>query len=342
MNLLKRTISAAVSVVFALSMAVSWSLSTMALDEPLDIHLTIETREIDLADIPGNRVVSLEVYIENCPPVTGMWVYFEKDPRIEFKETAPFSIAEGVDGVSPLNTVSYQELEPDKLGCGIPADYGTFLVHSGAIITVNVVIPEDAKNGDFYPVNFTKNISGASMSVDLGYELSDRYDESSFTMLNNGGVLITESTTSDPPQPEPPAPDEPGADAPGNGGGENTAAPDADHTPADDGGENHEPTVTSAAVTSAQNKKTSTTVTSTKVVTTIPATSSAKTTSASSSAAVSKTTASTTSEKKDTDGNDKEDTGKKGNNWTAVILITCGVTAVSSAAVVFTRSKRKK
>lgn len=337
MNLLKRTISAAVSVVFALSMAVSWSLSTMALDEALDIHLTIETREIDLADIPGNRVVSLEMYMENCPPVTAMWVFFEKDPRIEFKETAPFSIVEGVGGVSPLNTIAYPDIEPDKLGCCIPADYDSFLVHSGSIITVNVVIPESAKNGDFYPVNFTKNISGESMSVNLGYEFSDRYDESSFTELNGGGVLITEGV-----QPEPPAPDEPDADVPGDSGSGNTDTPVAGDTPADSGNESHEPIVTAAAATSAQNKKTTSTVMSTKAVTTTPVSSSAMTTSASSSAAVSKTTASTTSEKKKPDGNDKEDTEKKSINWTAIILITCGAAAVSSAAVVLTRSKIKK
>ncbi len=339
MNFFKQTISAAVSVVLALSMAASWNLCTMALDEPLDIHLTIETKEIDLADIPDNRVVSLEVYMDNCPPITGMWVYFEKDPRIEFKEIAPFSIVEGVEGVSPLNTVSYQELEPDKLGCGIPADYGTFLVHSGAIITVNVVIPENANSGDFYPVNFTKNISSASMSVDLGDELSDRYDESSFTMLNNGGILITESTQADTPQPEPPAPEEPDADSPGNSG-ENTDTPDNGNTSENDSGNGHGTPVTTAAA-SVQNKKTSTTVTSTKVTATISATSFSKTTSSLYSTTVTKTGVSTTSVKKDTDGNDKEDSGKKGNNWAVVILITCGVTAVSSAAVVLTRSRRK-
>lgn len=342
MNLLKRTISAAVSVVFALSMAVSWSLSTMALDEPLDIHLTIETREIDLADIPDNRVVSLEVYMENCPPVPGMWIYFEKDPRLEFKEVEPFSIAEGVEDAFPPNTVSYPDIEPDKMGCGIVADYEPFLANSGVIITVNVVIPEDAQNGDFYPVNFTRYLAGSSMSVDLSDDFSGRRDETSFTELNNGGILIAKSAQPEPQQPEPPAPEEPQVpDVPGNGGGENTGTPDVGDAPADNGGESHNPTVTAAA-DPAQNKKTTSTVTTTKAVTTAPASTAAKTTFTSGTADGSRTTVTSTTGTGKPDGNDKEDTGKKENNWAAIILITCGVTAVSSAAVVFTRSKRKK
>lgn len=191
MNFFRRTISTAVLVAFALSTANSCSFCAMALDEPLDIHLTIETKEISFADIPDNRVVSLEMYMENCPPITGMWVYFEKDPRLEFNQTTPFSIVDGVENVSPLNTISYPEIEPNKMGCGIPSTYGSFFEHSGAVITVNVVIPEDAKKGDFYLVNFTKYLANSWMSVDLGYELADRYDASSFTMLHNGGILIT-------------------------------------------------------------------------------------------------------------------------------------------------------
>ncbi len=194
MYFLKRTISAAASVLLALSMTASRQPQTIALDEPLDIHLTIETKEIGIADIPDDRAVSLEVYVENSLPFAGMWMFFEKDPRLEFNQVRPFSIVDGVKNANPLNTLSYFEVEPHKYGCCIPAKMGKLIEHSGAIVRVNVFLPADAEVGDFYSMDFNKYIGNTSMVVDLGYEMSDRYYESSFTQLNSGGILITEKT----------------------------------------------------------------------------------------------------------------------------------------------------
>ena len=195
MRFFRQLTATAVSASFAASMAGFYSANAVTLEEPLDIHLAIETKTVDLADLPENRVVSLEMSMENCPPIAGMWVYFEKDARLAFKEVMPFSVVEGVENImSTFNTTAYPEKEPNKMGCGISAEYGSFLEHSGAVITINVIIPEDAKNGDFYPVNFSRYLVESQMVVDFSDEFSDRYGESAFTELQNGGIYIVKSS----------------------------------------------------------------------------------------------------------------------------------------------------
>lgn len=193
-NFFRKVISLVLAFVMSFSIILVTASAGARPDKPLDIHLTLETKEIDLADIPENRVVSLKVYMKNCPPIAGMWVYFEKDPRLEFKEVFPFSVVEGVEGLCPPNTTSNFDVEPNKMGCGIAAEYGKLFDYSGAVLTVNVVIPENAKAGDFYPVNFSRYLAGSYMSVDFSDEFADRCDESSFTKLIGGGIRITDKS----------------------------------------------------------------------------------------------------------------------------------------------------
>lgn len=342
MHFIKRIASLVALIVITLSMSVSRQHQIMAVTEPLDIHLTIETKEIDIADIPDDRRVSLEMYVENCPPFTGMWAYFEKDPRLEFDLVRPFSIVDGVQNISPLNTLSHVEIEPHMFGCGIPAIIGRNIDHSGAIVTVNVFLPENVKSGDFYQINFSKYIGETPMMVDFGRTIDERYYESSFTQLNGGGILITGSA----PQPEPPVQQqpipEPPAEVPGDNGGGNTDVPDepeeSDTPEENSGNENSEAVTTTVAETTKAAATASTTTVSTTISTTASTTET--TTSAStSSKTVTETTITTSSATKEREGN--EDTENKKNNWIPIIAITLSVTVISSAALLLTKSRRK-
>lgn len=343
MHFIKRIASLAASIVMILSMSVSRQPQIMAVTEPLDIHLTIETKEIDIADIPDDRRVSLEMYVENCPPFTGMWAYFEKDPRLEFDLVKPFSIVDGVQNISPLNTLSHVEIEPHMFGCGIPAIIGRHIDHSGAIVTVNVFLPENVKSGDFYQINFSKYIGETPMMVDFGRTIDERYYETSFTQLNGGGILITgsapqpEPPVQQQPVPEPPAPEEPPAEVPGDNGNGNTDVPDEPEE-SDVPEENSEAVTTTVAETTKAAATASTTTASTSIVTTASTTET--TTSAStSSKTVTETSITTSSATKEREGN--EDTENRKNNWIPIIAITLSVTVISSAALLLTKSRRK-
>ncbi len=338
MHFIKRIASLTASIVMILSMSVSRQPQIMAVTEPLDIHLTIETKEIDIADIPDDRRVSLEMYVENCPPFTGMWAYFEKDPRLEFDLVRPFSIVDGVQNISPLNTLSHVEIEPHMFGCGIPAIIGRHIDHSGAIVTVNVFLPENVESGDFYQINFSKYIGETPMMVDFGRTIDERYYETSFTQLNGGGILITGSA----PQPEPPvqqqpAPEEPPAEVPGDNGNGNTDVPDEPEE-SDAPEENSEAVTTTVAETT---KAAATASTTTAITTTVTTASTTETTTSASTSSktVTETSITTSSATKEREGN--EDTENKKNNWIPIIAITLSVTVISSAALLLTKSRRK-
>ena len=205
MQFFKKTISlAAALIIFSMSFLNLSQVNALDVPLPLDIHMTIDTVEIDIKDIPENRIVPVDVYLENCPGFLSMWTFFEKDSRLAFASARPFTVVEGVGNVSSLNFLSNQDINPNIIGCGIPSGFYGKIEHTGALIKINVVLPEDAQIGEFYSISFSRYFGENSMSIDFTNELEDRCYESSFTQLNAGGILITGEipTESTPPTTE--------------------------------------------------------------------------------------------------------------------------------------------
>ena len=65
-----------------------------AYDTPCDLHLIIETKEIDINNIPENKVVSIDIYTENCPPYVMLSFLLEKDKRLQYMPYEYISDAE--------------------------------------------------------------------------------------------------------------------------------------------------------------------------------------------------------------------------------------------------------
>ena len=192
MQFFKKTISlAAALIIFSMSFLNLSQVNALDVPLPLDIHMTIDTVEIDIKDIPENRIVPVDVYLENCPEFTGLWVFFEKDPRLSIAPVIPFVVAEEVENASTINVTTNATLEPQKICCGVPSEYPSTINHSGAFLRINAILPENIQIGDFYSLNFSRTFCDTTMSIDFGLELDDRYFEESFTQLNAGGILIT-------------------------------------------------------------------------------------------------------------------------------------------------------
>lgn len=202
MQFFKKTISlAAALIIFSMSFLNLSQVNALDVPLPLDIRMTIDTVEIDIKDIPENRIVPVDVYLENCPGFLSMWTFFEKDSRLAFASARPFTVVEGVGNVSSLNFLSNQDINPNIIGCGIPSGFYGKIEHNGALIKINVVLPEDAQIGEFYSISFSRYFGENSMSIDFTNELEDRCYESSFTQLNAGGILITGEIPTEPTSP---------------------------------------------------------------------------------------------------------------------------------------------
>lgn len=202
MQFFKKTISlAAALIIFSMSFLNLSQVNALDVPLPLDIHMTIDTVEIDIKDIPENRIVPVDVYLENCPGFLSMWTFFEKDSRLTFVSARPFTVVEGVGNVSSLNFLSNQDINTNIIGCGIPSGFYGKIEHTGALIKINVVLPEDAQIGEFYSISFSRYFGENSMSIDFNNELEDRCYESSFTQLNAGGILITGEIPTEPTHP---------------------------------------------------------------------------------------------------------------------------------------------
>lgn len=78
---------------------------SVAYEAPQDIHLLIETKEINIKDIPENRTVSIDIYTENCPPYLMLSFLLEKDKRLEYM---PYKYLTDEGQVSNMSGMSFE------------------------------------------------------------------------------------------------------------------------------------------------------------------------------------------------------------------------------------------
>lgn len=325
MRFLKRIISVAAALL-TLSMAVLYCPYTVMAEEssPLDVRLTIETKEINIKDIPEDGKVYVEIYVDKSPAFSAMTLFFDVDNRLGLHEWQPIKAMDGVENLLPIGILG---TEDRIFGGFMGAKRDTKINHTGAIAYLVVFIPKDAKVGDFYKIDFTRYAGSQSMSVAMGNKLTDRYGEESFTRLNNGGILITgdEPTTTTPTSTT-----------------TTTTEPTTTTTTTTTTTATEPPTTTTTTTTTttATEPTTTTTTTTTEPTTTTTTTTTTlektttTTTTSSEKAEESTSTASTTIETVEEDDNNSK------NIW-LVVLIIC-VIAVGIIIVIIIKSKSKK
>lgn len=303
--------------------------SAYAAEAPTDIHLTVQTKEIDIDDIPADRVVTLDIYQENCPAFDAIMIPVIKDSRLSYyPEDNCFGLAEGVWNARRPD-IGFYDPDPDYRKCDIcsSANNDDFVEFDNAIATVSVKLPDQVSVGDFFGVDIVGKYMNTSIQINIGLKRADMFTESAFSQLNSGGIRIVQ--VEQPVQPQD-----------GNGGGGDQSAGDsggAAQSPGEEpqSGDNSITQETPAAAqTAAISTSVSTAVTSadkTTMTSTVQSTSSttSEKTSTGSTAATNPQSTST-----DIVTGAPEETEKKSNGgFITIALITLIIVAVTSTAL---------
>ncbi|MDO5559691.1 MAG: hypothetical protein Q4F95_08850 [Oscillospiraceae bacterium] len=305
----------------------SYIISAQSVDAPLKI----ETRQIDINDIPENRVITLKISIDSNPGFYVLDMVLRKDSRLSY-DSNPQQIFANIPQINCSTTK-----DNDVVSISVPSQQGSALSDNGDMLELNIKLPDNVGVNDFFPVDFIAHYDIFSTAMCL--EGQNEYSDCS--NLCGGGIQITGSTPppstpdtpADPPhqEPEPQQPEEP--------------VHNNDPQPAQDNGSNNNNTPAQ------QSQTTSSTTTAATAVTT-KTTSSAVVTQTTSGKATKTTTAKTTEKTAKSTGSDntesvtsptdilKEKTGQKSGFLPAVIAaVSCAVIAAS--VLIFRKLKKK-
>lgn len=156
------------------------------------VDVSIETKEININDIPADRKVSLAVNLDNDPGVDAICLLMCADGRLGIEEYNWFSSQ--LYSVNGIEHVSNPHIDFCETFFKDNAD------NTGIIIYLTYIIPENCRVGDFYEISFSnETFSGDRISygnTETGWH--DGFE--SFGQLTSGGIRIV----GDPPAPEPP------------------------------------------------------------------------------------------------------------------------------------------
>ncbi len=319
--------------------------STKAAEPPTDVHLTVETKDIDIDEIPEDRVVSLNVYLENCPPYNTLCFGVLKDPRLSFYPWDDcFTIADGVGQAGRASCLRYED-EPDYRYCGTGArdGYTQRVTYDSAIVVISFTLPEQVSAGDFFNVDLTRSYRNETILVSMSQELEDVFSDFPFTQLNNGGIRITQKNA---PPPPPENNNSGGGDTAQGGAGQESSGgsqpSDSGNAPAaSDGGNGNAPTPTEATATQTVTVTTSVSdTTTTKSETTSEKTTTETTTTVSDTTSSASTSQSTIAAI--TTGASEEPEKRNAGGLKTIGIITLIVAAISSVTVLAARLRMNK
>lgn len=306
---------------------------TYAAEAPTDIHLTVQTKEIDIEDIPADRVVTLDIYQENCPAFDAMMIPIVKDPRLSFyPEYSCFKLADGVRNARRPN-IGYDSSDPDYRLCDLCSSIGNddLIEFDNAIVTVSVKLPDQVSPGDFYGVEMQGAYNNAHIQIAVGDEMSDVFNESAFSQLNGGGILITQREQ---PAPVPEGNGSVGGQSAGESGGGGQGGGEA-QSPAEEpqSGDSNNAHEAAPASTTASTSVTAAVTAVTTNTTTISATQSTSTTSEKTTTESTTVTSLHSTAAEIATGAPEENEKKSKGGFITIALITLIVVAVASTAL---------
>ena len=353
MHLIKRIAAATAALVLAMFTPMNIVNIQKAEAEGPDIHITVETKEIDINDIPQNRVVSLNVYTENVPAYEQLLLIFNKSSDVSYALKS-FESTVDLDSIPIWISSRYKSDSPDCLtpssnymACEV---IGFSIDYNGCLIKVNLVLPENVEAGKFY------NLDLCSISYELGYETyvkcSDKTKiKSDGFQFTNGGIRITQRDNNSGGGGSSSgngngSGNDSGGENGGSGGGNDSGGGNAPQS--DGGGQNVQSPVNQPAPeqnndTPAVNEAQVTEVVTTAVTAVTDTTTMAQTstTTAVTTTAKVKTTPKVTATNVTQITTGSTDENKKSNGLLTVIIISAIVIGMSSAVVLANKLKRK-
>lgn len=171
-----------------------------AVDGGTDIWLKIQTKEIDIDDIPDDRIVDLDISIQNNPGIDIIGFLIEKDSRLEFSEYDVFeNVHKGIGGSSHRRFDNNENILYNEVIFGIYAneDNGTF-------VKVKLKIPDNAQPGDFYSLKLLTSYEEVNPCIGLvSPESKIIYGSEYFGGFEDAGIRITDNTPMQPVQNDP-------------------------------------------------------------------------------------------------------------------------------------------
>ena len=170
--------------------------------DPYNIEISVETKEIEIEEIPKDRLIPLDVWVSNVPDEDFYFfdIVYKLDDKIgNYSKYCEYS-----------NTFLTTRLcDSDTSVICIESDAAFFnnkKIPNGRFYTLNIYIPTDVIEGNFYEVipipEYSKDIYTIYTSFAFETNRDEIFQESNFT-FHGGGIKIRSS------QPEQPAPSDP-------------------------------------------------------------------------------------------------------------------------------------
>jgi len=165
-----------------------------------DIQLSAETVNIDINDIPENREVQVGINIDNNPGFLGLCHYVELDNRLKSDHYFALDFDYSKFGI----TIWYNDSDTIMEIRINHSDLESTFNDNGKIYSLKLILPEDVKPGDFYPVNIIDYFNDGSYEGESSILTENSFDavykRENFAQPVNGGIRITGEL---PKEPEP-------------------------------------------------------------------------------------------------------------------------------------------
>lgn len=165
-----------------------------------DIQLSAETVNIDINDIPENREVQVGINIDNNPGFLGLCHYIELDNRLKSDHYFSVDFDHNRFGMNVWYNSDDTMMEIKV----IHSDTENTFNDNGRIYSLKLILPEDVKPGDFYPVNIKDYYDDGSYQGESFIlrenDFDSYYYRENFAQPVNGGIRITGEL---PKEPEP-------------------------------------------------------------------------------------------------------------------------------------------
>lgn len=170
-----------------------------------DVKLSVETVEIDINDIPDDRVVQVGVSVDGNPGFLSWGFFIEFDSRLSTPEhrLSEFDMDKlyinyGFRGTGNLIEMAFAS-----------TDFNNLFYDNGVFVKLNYIIPEDACPGDFYSLSPFLEYSEPNYHSKAFFRQENSFDNL-FDMENfaepvGGGIRITgkQEAETQAPAPEP-------------------------------------------------------------------------------------------------------------------------------------------
>jgi len=195
----KRLISSVIPAITAVTMCTSSYISAYAVEAPSGIEVEIGTVEIYKADLHGDTVVDVPVYIRNNPGFLALALVYELNPWLSYDGD---EIESDRDEVSDISI--YRCRGTDKIMSADIMTRGSSKVQGDCEVAhLRVVVPGNLDVGSYY-IRFANGYDNEFFSILVEDSLDACFGPECFSRCDEGAVIIKNADSPAPPPPPPP------------------------------------------------------------------------------------------------------------------------------------------